>query len=145
MMNEKFDAVIVAPAYIEEGRSTIGAYQLLNGVPIERTQRALDPKAPITESYIPNILSKDLSEKFASLIDIIDFKTITKGAGPITLKLNELIQKGKRIIVTDAISVTDLEQDLQAHLTKKKILNKKKKILKFHLLQDLLYQALLRK
>jgi len=106
----KFDAVIIAPAYIEEGRSTIGAYQLLNGVPIERTQCALDPKAPITESYIPNIISKDLSEKFASLIDVIDFKTITKGAGPITLKLNELIQKGKRIIIADAISVTDLEQ-----------------------------------
>ena len=58
------DAVIVAPAYIEEGRSTIGSYQLLNGTPIERTQCALDPKAPIYESYIPNIIAKDLNDKF---------------------------------------------------------------------------------
>ena len=105
-----FDAVIVAPAYIEEGRSTIGSYQLLNGTPIERTQCALDPKAPIYESYIPDILGKDLNEKFIEQIATIDFKTVTKGAGPITVKINELIQEGKKILIADASSNTDLEQ-----------------------------------
>ena len=105
-----FDAVVISPAYVEEGRTTIGSYQLLNGIPIERTQCALDPKAPIYESYIPDIISRDLNEKFVELIDTIDFKTVTKGAGPITCKLNELIQKGKKIIIADAISNTDLEQ-----------------------------------
>ncbi len=104
------DAVIIVPAYIEEDRTTIGAYQLLKGIPIERTQCALDPKAPIFDSYIPDIIKKDLNEKFYDLIDVIDFKTVTKGAGPITLKLNELIQKGKKIIISDAVSNTDLEQ-----------------------------------
>lgn len=106
----KKDAVVIAPAYIEENRTTIGSYQLLNGIPIERTQCALDPKAPIHESYIPNIIGKDLSDKYIEFIDRIDFKTIAKGAGPITLKLNELIQKGKKIIIADAVSNTDLEQ-----------------------------------
>lgn len=104
------DAVVIAPAYIEEERTTIGSYQLLNGIPIERTQCALDPKAPIYESYIPDIIGKDLSEKYIEYIAKIDFKTITKGAGPITLKINELIQKGKKIIIADAVSNTDLEQ-----------------------------------
>ena len=104
------DAVIIVPAYIEEDRTTIGAYQLLKGIPIERTQCALDPKAPIFDSYIPDIIKKDLNEKFYELIDLIDFKVITKGAGPITLKLNELIQKGKKILIADAVSNTDLEQ-----------------------------------
>ena len=104
------DAALVAPAYIEENRTTIGAYQLLNGIPIERTQCALDPKAPIVESYIPNILKKDFNPQLENLIDKIDFKIISKGAGPITLKINELIQKGKKIIVLDAISTVDLEQ-----------------------------------
>ena len=104
------DIAIVAPAYIEEERATIGGFQLLRGVPIERTQCALDPKAPIYESYIPDIIKRDLNEKFSELIDIIDFKTVTKGAGPITLKINELVQKGKRIIIVDAVSNTDLEQ-----------------------------------
>ena len=59
----KKDAAIVVPAYIEEGRTTIGAYQLLNGLPIERTQCALDPKAPIYDSFIPDILKKDLNSQ----------------------------------------------------------------------------------
>ena len=104
------DVALVAPAYIEEKRTTVGAYQLLNGIPIERTQCALDPKAPIYDSFIPDILKKDLNPVFEDLIGIIDFKTITKGAGPIILKLNELVQKGKKVIVLDATSITDLEQ-----------------------------------
>lgn len=106
----KKDAVIVVPAYIEEGRTTVGGYQLLNGLPIERTQCALDPKAPIYESYIPDILKKDLNSQIASLIDTIELNVVTKGAGPISLKINELIQKGKKIIVLDATTNTDLEQ-----------------------------------
>lgn len=104
------DAVVLTPAYIEEGRSVIGAYALLNGIPIERTQCALDPKAPIFDSYIPDILKKELPEKLADLIGSIQLKTITKGAGPISLKISELIQSGKKILIADAMNKTDLEQ-----------------------------------
>lgn len=104
------DAVIVVPSYIEEGRTTIGGYQLIHGTLIERSQCALDPKAPIYESYIPDIIKKDLNPQFDSLIDCIGLKTVTKGAGPIASKLNELIQNGKKIIVIDAVSTVDLEQ-----------------------------------
>ena len=104
------EVAIVAPAYIEEGRTTIGAYQLLNGMVIERTQCALDPKAPIYDSYIPDILKKDLNPQLHDLIDTIGLNVVTKGAGPIVLKINELVQQGKKIIVIDAMSNTDLEQ-----------------------------------
>lgn len=104
------DVAIIAPAYIEEKRTTIGAYQLLDGNVIERTQVALDPKAPIFESYIPDILTKDLNTQIKELIGTIGLNVITKGAGPIALKINELVQMGKKIIVVDAMSNTDLEQ-----------------------------------
>ena len=104
------DLAIVAPAYIEEKRTTIGGYQLLNGEAIERTQVALDPKAPIYESYIPDILAKDLNSQIKELIGTIGLNVITKGAGPIALKINELAQQGKKIIVADAMSNVDLEQ-----------------------------------
>ncbi|MBQ8635371.1 four-carbon acid sugar kinase family protein [bacterium] len=104
------EVAIVAPAYIEEGRATIGGYQLLNGMVIERTQCALDPKAPIYDSYIPDILKKDLNSQLHDLIDTIELNVITKGAGPIALKINELVQNGKKIIIADAMSNTDLEQ-----------------------------------
>lgn len=104
------EVAIVAPAYIEENRTTIGGYQLLNGVAIERTQCALDPKAPIYESYIPDILKKDLNPQYHNIIDTIGLNVVTKGAGPIALKINELVQNGKKIIVVDAMSSADLEQ-----------------------------------
>jgi len=104
------DVAIIAPAYIEEKRTTIGAYQLLDGNVIERTQVALDPKAPIFDSYIPDILVKDLNSQIKELIGTIGLNVITKGAGPIALKINELVQMGKKIIITDAMSNTDLEQ-----------------------------------
>lgn len=104
------DCAIVAPAYIEEGRTTIGGYQLLGGIVIERTQCALDPKAPIYESFIPGILTKDLNPQYGKLVDLIGLNIVTKGAGPVTQKINELIQNGKKIIIVDAMSTVDLKQ-----------------------------------
>ena len=43
----EYDAAVIAPAFIQEGRITIGGYQLLKGVPIERTDAARDAYAPI--------------------------------------------------------------------------------------------------
>lgn len=105
-----YDAAIVAPAFVQEGRITIGGYQLLKGIPIERTDAARDPKAPIYESYIPDILKRGLSESAHNLVASIEMKTIAKGAGPIALKLNELISEGKKLIVMDAVSTVDFEQ-----------------------------------
>lgn len=105
-----YDAAIVAPAFVQEGRITIGGYQLLKGIPIERTDAARDPKAPIYESYIPDILKRGLSENAQELVASIEMNTIAKGAGPIALKLNELISQGKKLIVADAVSTVDFEQ-----------------------------------
>ena len=59
-----YDAAVIAPAFIREGRITIGGYQLLKGVPIERTDAARDSYAPIYDSYIPDILKKQVNESF---------------------------------------------------------------------------------
>ena len=106
----EYDAAIVAPAFVQEGRITIGGYQLLKGIPIERTDAARDPRAPIYESYIPDILKRGLSTSAHELVGSIEMKTIAKGAGPIALKLNELISAGKKLIVMDSVSTVDFEQ-----------------------------------
>lgn len=104
------DAAIIVPAFIQEGRMTIGGFQLLKGIPIERTEAARDPHAPIYDSSIPVILKKQLDEKMAESVALIDFTTVVKGAGPLTTKLNELVQEGKKLIVIDAVSITDFDQ-----------------------------------
>ncbi len=105
-----FDAAVIAPAFIQEGRITIGGYQLLKGTPIERTDAARDTYAPIYDSYIPNILKKEVNENLYNSIDTIKFNEVVKGALKITTRLNELIEKGKKLIVVDAVSLVDLEQ-----------------------------------
>ncbi len=108
------DAAIVAPAFIQEGRITIGGYQLVKGVPIERTEAARDPHVPIYESSIPNILKRQLDEAQKEQVGLVEHAIVTKGAGPLTLKINELVAAGKKLIVCDAVSVTDIEQIVMA-------------------------------
>ncbi len=105
-----YDAAIIAPAFVQEGRMTIGGYQLLKGVPIERTDAARDTRAPIYDSYIPDILRKQLNKNMYDVIDMIGLKTVAKGAFGITTELNKFVEAGKKLIVVDAVSVVDLEQ-----------------------------------
>ena len=109
-----YEAAIVIPAFPNEGRITVGGYHLVKGVPIERTEFARDPKYPIYESHIPTSLKFGLPEKDKNLVDLIDFSTVKQGAGPILARLNELISKGKKIIVVDSVSTVDIEQVLLA-------------------------------
>ena len=108
------DAAIIIPAFPNEGRVTIGGYHLLKGVPIEKTEMASDPHSPIYESHIPTILEKQVGEEYKDIIGSIELKTVLKGAGPILNALNALVKDGKKLIVVDAVSSTDIEQVILA-------------------------------
>ena len=105
-----YEAAIIIPAFPQEGRITVGGYHLLKGVPIGRTEIAMDPHSPIVESYIPALLKSQLKEEQYGLVGILDLKTVMNGAGPILMKINELVDEGKKLIVTDSTSITDIEQ-----------------------------------
>lgn len=105
-----YDAAVIVPAFPAENRTTIGGYQMLKGVPVERTEFARDPQSPIFESHIPTLLRQQVKEENYDDIDLIQFSTVTKGAGPILVELQSMIQQGKKLIVIDAMSKTDLEQ-----------------------------------
>ncbi len=105
----EFDAAVIYPAFPNEGRTTIGGYHLVKGIPLQRTEVSRDPACPITESNIINLLRNRI-EGNKDIVDLISLDIVMKGAGPIYTKLNELIAKGKKLIVADAVSTTDLEQ-----------------------------------
>lgn len=105
-----WDAALIMPAFPQENRITVGGYHLLKGVPIERTEMARDPHSPIFESHLPTLLQAQLGNNLKELVGSIDLKTILDGAGPILQSLNKLIESGVKIIVADAVSITDLEQ-----------------------------------
>lgn len=106
----EYDAAVIMPAFPQEGRITVGGYHLAKGVPIGRTEMAIDPHSPITESHVPTLLATQLGEQVADIIGVIDLRTVMNGAGPILMRINELINEGKRLIVADSTSLTDIEQ-----------------------------------
>ena len=106
----EYDAAIIIPAFPQEGRITVGGYHLAKGVPIGRTEMAIDPHSPITESHVPTLLKNQLGEEAAEIVGTIDLRTVMNGAGPILMRINEQINEGKRLIVADATSLTDIEQ-----------------------------------
>ncbi len=106
----EYDAAIIIPAFPQEGRITVGGYHLLKGIPIGRTEIAMDPHSPILESHIPTLLKSQLNENQKDIIGTLDLKTVMNGAGPILIKINELINEGKKLIVADSTSITDIEQ-----------------------------------
>jgi len=102
------DAAVIVPAFPAEGRTTVGGYHLLKGVPLERTEVARDPHSPIFQSHIPTLLKQQTDNE--EIIGHIQLMTVMKGAGPVLLELNRLVKEGKKLIVVDAVSTTDMEQ-----------------------------------
>ncbi len=109
-----WDAAVIIPAFPPEGRVTVGGYHLLHGVPIERTEMARDPYSPIFESHLPTLLKEQVGSGEEHIVASLELKDVMKGAGPILKSLNELISGGKKLIVVDAVSTTDVEQVLLA-------------------------------
>lgn len=105
-----YDAAIIIPAFPQEGRITVGGYHLAKGVPIGKTEMAMDPHSPITESHIPTLLKSQLKEDDEDIVGLIDLRTVLNGAGPVLIRINELIKEGKKLIIADATSITDIEQ-----------------------------------
>lgn len=105
-----WDASIVIPAFPQEGRVTVGGYHLLKGTLVERTELARDPHSPIYESHIPTLLQKQLGPDHEDLVGLLELRTVIKGAGPILKQMNEMIEAGKKLIVVDSMSITDIEQ-----------------------------------
>lgn len=105
-----YDLAIVAPALPVNGRVTIGANQLVHGVPLERTEIANDPVTPINCSYIPDIIRKQTDKK----IGTIALKYVLKGNETLMKGLIKKINEGVPILLIDA--VTDEDLDLIASL-----------------------------
>lgn len=116
-----FDAAIILPATPQSNITTVGGYQLIKGIPVERTEIARDIFAPVNESHIPSLLKIEIDKEFedcenskSNQIGHLELKKVMQGAGPILLQIKELISAGKKIIVADSVSMDDIEQIILA-------------------------------
>ncbi|MEK3914755.1 four-carbon acid sugar kinase family protein [Paenibacillus sp. FSL H7-0331] len=103
MSTGQFDLAIVAPAYPQKGRLTIGGYQLLNQQLLEDSEISRDPKFPITNSKISDIIGAQSS------ISVGEVEIRSIRSGRLAMEVRTLQQQGTRVIVADSATPNDLQ------------------------------------
>lgn len=96
---------IVVPCAPASGRVTVGGHMLVNGIPLNKTEVALDPKAPINNSQVEELFKKQTAYKAASLL----LQDLAKGKQYLIDRLAALIRYGIRIIIFDSITLEDID------------------------------------
>ncbi|CAM3966304.1 four-carbon acid sugar kinase family protein [Lederbergia lenta] len=106
------DFLFIVPGYPKNGRTVSKGHHYLNGILLNQTEIARDPKTPVTESHIPTLLSKELGEDVGN----IELHTLRAGETAIRKKLEEFKKMNISYIVVDSEMEEDLESIL--HYTK---------------------------
>ena len=91
-----FDLVVCAPAFPEMGRTTVGGYHLLRGVPVRGLDMA-GPDIPPQHAFIPDLLDNGSGRERA----YIDLKTVQGGSAAISRVLNRTRAAPGTTIVVD--------------------------------------------
>jgi uncharacterized protein YgbK (DUF1537 family) len=101
-----FDLAVVAPAFPRVGRTTRGGIHYLNGVRIEQTEIARDPKCPVTQSRITELLATQ-SRRQASEVGL---GALRAGKATVHQAIAEILAAGTELVVFDAEREGDLQQ-----------------------------------
>jgi uncharacterized protein YgbK (DUF1537 family) len=88
---------VVAPAFPKLGRTCVGGVALLQGVPLEATEIARDPKCPVRQSHLPTLLAGQtaLSVGHAGIRDIL------AGEEAVAARFRERLDAGGGLVVCD--------------------------------------------
>ena len=98
------DLCLMAPAFPQAGRVTVGGYHLVHGIPVDRTEVGHDPGARVRGSYLPHLLDSDGSLAIRN----IGLEDIAQGPDHIVAMIEALRNVGRLIVVLDAASNEDL-------------------------------------
>ncbi len=110
---------LIIPALPSYGRITKDGNVYVKGVLLAETETANDPKTPVNESFMPDILSAQTDKK----IGVIKYIDVEAGKQNLILKVQQLINKGIHLIVIDALGNEDLDLIASAITTlKEKVL-----------------------
>ena len=92
------ELAIVAPAFPENGRMTVGGCHFLGNAPLEATEISRDPLCPVTESHIPTLMAKQTKRT----VGHIGIKSVIAGTEGILEAMRQLDAAGRKILVCDA-------------------------------------------
>lgn len=101
----QLELAVVAPAFPQAGRITVGGYQLVDGVPVQVSDYGRDPLAPVAESHLPTLLAAEgIGE-----VEHLALKEVMGGPERVATAIVRAIAGRKRVLVADAARPEDLQ------------------------------------
>jgi len=91
------DFSLVMPAFPKNGRTTVGGHHLLHGIPLSTTEIAKDPKCPVLETVLPELLRQQTN----ALVGHIGITELSQGADVIIATIRRYLAEGRTIISCD--------------------------------------------
>lgn len=101
----KPDAVVIVPAFPKVNRTTANGLHYVNGTLITETEFGRDPKTPVTEGFIPDLLKKSVDEDVA----LINLDLIRGTENKLASFVEEAIGSGQSWFVCDSETEEDLK------------------------------------
>ena len=94
----------VVPAFPVNARITVGGWHLLHQVPIAESEISRDPKTPVHESVLPDLLAAQSRHKVGHVF----LTDVSRGADEVRRRIAELRGEGVKVISFDASTETHL-------------------------------------
>ena len=97
--------VLVTPAFPETGRTVYQGNLFVGSVPLNESPLKDHPLNPMHDSNLVRVLARQSRTR----VDLVDLKTVTRGAEAVRARLSELSAKGFGAAIIDAVFDHDLE------------------------------------
>jgi uncharacterized protein YgbK (DUF1537 family) len=95
----------IAPAFVEQGRTTAGGVHLIYGTPVARTEMRRDPVAPVCESRLPDWVGLQAHLPIAH----IDLEVLNQGSAAAAAAIGHAADSGVRHFTFDAAAAEHLD------------------------------------
>ena len=103
-LGEDYVAIVVA-CFPTSSRIVLGGYMLVEGLPLHKTDIAIDPKTPVNNPEVAELFRKQSKYPIASIL----MKDLLHGKHYLADCMKKLVEEGNRIIVVDCVSQEDID------------------------------------
>lgn len=100
------DFIIIAPSFPQNGRVVREGYMYVHGVPLHETDAALDPKNPVSRSYLPDLLKEQTKHPVA----VVKTEELRGDADALKEKLRRCREEQIPYLLFDAETDADLQR-----------------------------------
>ena len=107
---------VSAPCFPSSGRTLVGGYLLVDGLPLHKTNIAIDPKTPVKTSDMARLFREQSRYKVAS----IPLNSLMNGKHRLSDEICAIADSGTRIIVIDCVTDDDLNLIADAVITSRR-------------------------